>query len=681
MRQLSSIVCFAIALLCFVSGCVPPDTNKKKTSSDKVVIDLTNKNIQRLYDFRDLRRADSLLVYLKSPEATLRYIAALSFASFGDSTHVEPLSALLNDDVEEVRVAAAFALGQTGSLKAEAPLTQAFVRGDSLSEHQRLNAVILESVGKVGALPSLKNIAAITTYRPTDTLLLQGQCRAVYRFGVRKITDPSATDLMVRYVADEHIPEPARLMAAHYLARTEGVAADSSQAVRLAAAYVRAVDADIRMALATAMGKSVTGPAFRALSTVIKSETDWRVKCNIIRAMSKFEYDTVRELVVPLITDANVHVSRTASEYFIANGQEKDGDFYWRIARNNGALPWQSQVALYHASNKWLSGRSEPESKDFVNFRLREIFQNSSNPYEQAACLRGLAEFVWQYSWIYEKGRAATHPVVKSASAEALRSICERPNFYAAFGEGARGARRELYYYLRELIRTGDAGVIAEAAGGFTVDALNFRTMRDSLRSEDLNNTLQQLKMPRDVEAYQALEKAIAYFDEQPAPTPAKPKYNHPIEWASFALIKESTRAIFQTEKGQIEMRFFPEWAPGSVLNFINLAKDGFFDGKTFHRVVPNFVVQDGCPRGDGYGALDYTIRTEIGPVWYDDEGMVGMASAGLDTEGTQWFITHSPTPHLDGRYTIFGKVTKGMEVVHQLQVGDKISKVTVETK
>jgi cyclophilin family peptidyl-prolyl cis-trans isomerase len=119
--------------------------------------------------------------------------------------------------------------------------------------------------------------------------------------------------------------------------------------------------------------------------------------------------------------------------------------------------------------------------------------------------------------------------------------------------------------------------------------------------------------------------------------------------------------------------------APASVLNFINLAKEGFFDNKTFHRVVPNFVVQDGCPRGDGYGAKDYTIRTEIGPLWYEDEGMVGMASAGFDTESTQWFITHSPTPHLDGRYTLFGRVTKAMNVVHQLQVGDRIAKVTIE--
>ena len=111
--------------------------------------------------------------------------------------------------------------------------------------------------------------------------------------------------------------------------------------------------------------------------------------------------------------------------------------------------------------------------------------------------------------------------------------------------------------------------------------------------------------------------------------------------------------------------------APATVANFIALAQDNYYDNNRVHRVVPNFVIQGGCNRGDGYGGLDYTIRSEFSQQYYDDEGYIGMASAGKDTEGTQWFITHSPTPHLDGRYTIFGKVIDGMDVVHKIQVGD----------
>jgi cyclophilin family peptidyl-prolyl cis-trans isomerase len=111
---------------------------------------------------------------------------------------------------------------------------------------------------------------------------------------------------------------------------------------------------------------------------------------------------------------------------------------------------------------------------------------------------------------------------------------------------------------------------------------------------------------------------------------------------------------------------------PGSVANFMALADTGYYSPSLFHRVVPNFVAQGGDPRGDGWGGEDYSIRSEIGPLRYQT-GSVGMASAGKDTEGVQWFINHSPTPHLDGRYSIFAVVTSGMEVVHQLEMGDEI--------
>ena len=114
-------------------------------------------------------------------------------------------------------------------------------------------------------------------------------------------------------------------------------------------------------------------------------------------------------------------------------------------------------------------------------------------------------------------------------------------------------------------------------------------------------------------------------------------------------------------------------------LNFIDLTERGFFNGKNFHRVVPNFVIQGGCPRGDGYGSLNYNIRSEFNDrTEYHEAGCVGMASAGPHTESTQWFVTHSSTPHLDGRYTLFGKVTAGMDVVNQIQQSDIIKAVTL---
>lgn len=677
MRRNSALY-LLLLLLTGLAACVPPE--KKVPANQLVNLDLANKDVQHLYNLRDQGRTDSLVRYLSHKAATMRYLAAMGFASVRDSNAIEPLVPLLKDTVEEVRIAAAFALGQIGSPRAEQPLLDAFRRDDSLSQHQRFNAIVLEAVGKCGSLERLKQIASVSTYYPSDTLLLEGQCRAIYRFGLRKITDPIGTARMVDYVFNEDIPASARLMAAHYLARVPAVVPDSMQAVQLAAAFVRSGDPDIRMALARALGKSKTGPAFAILSKVIKTEQDWRVKCDLINALEGFEPDTVRALVSPFFQDVNPHVAHTAANFFVKNGRREDGDYYWRIARDNPELDWATKISLYRASYKWMSGRTEPEKKEYLNYRLRDFFLKSNNPYERAAVLSALTEFAWQFRWIYDKGMQDTSLVVKTAAVEALVQICTRDDFYYIFGEKGRGVRRELFLYLMEIVKSGDPGMIAATADGFCAPALNYKSSVDTSDLNTLNRALKQLQIPRDYEAAQALKKALGCLsDDQQATAPPKIPYNHPIDWKQVNKLNQTMRVELQTPKGKISLQLFPVWAPGSVANFLNLAESGFYNGKRFHRVVPNFVVQGGCPRGDGYGALDYSIRTEIGLAWYDDEGYLGMASAGPDTEGTQFFITHSPTPHLDGRYTIFGKVTQGMDVVHKLQVGDVITKVVVQ--
>ena len=114
-----------------------------------------------------------------------------------------------------------------------------------------------------------------------------------------------------------------------------------------------------------------------------------------------------------------------------------------------------------------------------------------------------------------------------------------------------------------------------------------------------------------------------------------------------------------------------------TVDSFVQLAARGYFNNVTFHRVVPNFVVQGGDPRGDGNGGPGYQIRCEINEARYD-RGAVGMALSGKDTGGSQWFVTHSPQPHLDGGYTVFGRVTNGMEVVDRLMRGDVIRSISI---
>jgi cyclophilin family peptidyl-prolyl cis-trans isomerase/HEAT repeat protein len=141
--------------------------------------------------------------------------------------------------------------------------------------------------------------------------------------------------------------------------------------------------------------------------------------------------------------------------------------------------------------------------------------------------------------------------------------------------------------------------------------------------------------------------------------------------------IGKNVRAVVTTSRGSFTIELLPEAAPLTVDNFVQLAQRDYFRNVTIHRVVPNFVIQDGDPRGDGNGGPGYTIRCEINQVPYE-RAAVGMALSGKDTGGSQWFVTHSPQPHLDGGYTVFGRVVMGMDVVDKIVRGDVIQSVVI---
>lgn len=136
-------------------------------------------------------------------------------------------------------------------------------------------------------------------------------------------------------------------------------------------------------------------------------------------------------------------------------------------------------------------------------------------------------------------------------------------------------------------------------------------------------------------------------------------------------------KAIIETSRGNIVLELFDKDAPNTVANFVKLINEGFYNGLTFHRVIPDFVIQGGCPKGNGTGGPGYSIKCEINRRKHLT-GTLSMAHAGKDTGGSQFFITHSPQPHLDGVHTVFGQVREGMDVVNRIRQGDVMKKVSV---
>jgi peptidyl-prolyl cis-trans isomerase B (cyclophilin B) len=154
-----------------------------------------------------------------------------------------------------------------------------------------------------------------------------------------------------------------------------------------------------------------------------------------------------------------------------------------------------------------------------------------------------------------------------------------------------------------------------------------------------------------------------------------------PPKQEATPMAKPLPQVTIQTDKGNIVLELAEDEAPNTVANFISLAEKGYFDGLKFHRVIADFMIQGGDPTGTGSGGPGYVIADELSPRLKHDRGVISMANAGPNTGGSQFFITHAPQPHLDGKHAVFGRVTSGMEVVDAIKQGDKMVKVTVDRK
>lgn len=665
-------------LLLSLYACIPP--NQQKAIDADVAVDFSDPIIQNLYTLQDKLETDSLIRYFNAENATHRYIAAMAMASIRDKKALMGLEQLLNDPVDEVRTAAAFSIGQIGDSSSTNALIKAFQRKDTLRQAVKFNATILEAIGKVASIKYLKNLATISSYKSTDTLLLEAQAKGIYHFMLRNLITSEGTQKMINYACDSKIPQETRVIAANYLARAKEITIDSTASTKISAVMASDNDYCVRMALAKALGKANTNLAMYALINQLGRDNDYRVKVACINALGKFNYLTVSPEVRNYLYAQDLHIAKAAASYYIEHGIATEAATnYWLLAKDTMLLP-QVQLMMYQATNRHVSPFMQ-NTKGIINAEIIRKFNAANSPVLQVAALRALAEYGWNFRFIKEQGLQVQSPLVRSATVEILGDICRHPSFYRVFGSGATKVRVEIYSAMLEILQIGDVGMTAVAADVLRIPEMGFKYFYAKMLDKTfLINAQSKLKLPKDIETWNELQKTIDYFNGALVATATKvPAYNEPIDWKLLNSYGQNIVATIQTQYGSIVIDLYKNKAPGTVVNFIQLANNNFFNGKTFHRVVSNFVIQGGCPRGDGYGALDYTIRSEIFQTSWNQEGYIGMASSGPHTEGTQFFINNAPAFHLDGKYTIFGKIRSGMEIIHKIQQGDIIEKVVVK--
>jgi cyclophilin family peptidyl-prolyl cis-trans isomerase/HEAT repeat protein len=627
-------------LLLSVTGIVAcensPEPNNK--FSDPILL--------KIADLQDRRLTDSLYQFLEHQNKVYRQASVLAFASIQDSSAVQRLASVLTSDADTtVRKAAAVALGQAKSRQSAETLNNALYKEPDAGVVRE----ILYAYGKV----TKKWI--VDRQKVNDK---EGTAWSLYAAGLNNTVDASANEIAAELLSDSN-SEKTRLGAAHYFAR--GAKDFEQQLSAVIASAQKDLSPDVRMATTSALRKVQNDTVFNALERILKDEPDYRVRVSAVRALQNFKFERSKDLLLKSLKDKNTNAGVAASEVVLASVTE---DFWVDLANlATNVKDWRIQANIYEAVLK------VKENKGVID-EITSAFQNSKNPYQKAALLTSLQQSMNSVSFIEQELFEADTPVVRSSAASALVTL----NKNKKFRESDKPRFVEIY---KKAIQTGDAAVIGIIAGTLGDSTLNYREIIKDFSF--LNEAKQKLSLPKDNEALQPLEAAISYFEKRKISAEVKNEFNHPIDWELVKRIPKDQLAVIKTSRGNITIRLFVEDAPGSVANFISLARQHYFDRKFFHRVVPNFVIQAGCNRGDGWGSEDYSIRSEFSERRYKT-GSVGMASAGKDTEGTQWFITHSPTPHLNGRYTIFAEVTEGMQVVDLIQVGDQILEVEIKS-
>lgn len=651
---MKSIIASFLAIVAFLSITLLLTRCNTSRSNNK----FQDPELVKIAEFADNRTTDSLLTYLNHKQPILRIEAAYALASVRDPKAVDYLHSALADRVAEVRTAVAYALGQI--------LHPSSVQALSLQLTKESNAstfiTIAEALGKIGGAlraasgaPEWTENAAnsLSNIERSDSIGIHAIAKGAFWLHNGGWDD---TRLMNKLAA--LYPEQStinRRMIAYAMARYRGNwYNDTLQANRFITQLWQENDPIVVTVGLSVAGRTKTAIAANFIKQVLSSESDNRKLISACRAAGNNPGIEANALL-PLLQNPHPIIAAevcTALQNKILSASE--------IAQIQ-SIGEQMPASLNASVARLLHTKG-----DTLNVNdWQDKIERTSRLYDRLALIRTLG--VSGRSAIICYREALNNPDILQANA-----------YTEAFIEshGQRDFPSVIDYSesLLQLIRRSDIGITALCAA--ELRNIQLTTDEKRLINEALLQSLSSLTFPKEVETANEIIKTLNAWGISPREE-IKPTFNHPIDWELVKSIPRKQLANIITSKGSIQIELHVEDAPGSVASFVKLCREGFYNGKSFHRVVPNFVIQGGCPRGDGMGGTDYTLRSEFRLHDYST-GSVGLASSGPDTESCQWFINHIPTPHLEGRYTIFAHVKNGMEIVDQITIGDSIERIEI---
>lgn len=660
-RSMRWILACIFGMVVFVFGCQDRKTEEEVAVLTEVNISLDSLSFQKLYDLRDRWERDSLKMYISDRDPSYRAFTARLFADIILPDDVDTIGALMNDPVVEVRRAAAYTLGQSRSDKAIPYLMKVFQQQDSLGVDPLTFKYALEAIGKCGDSTFLPLLADISTYKNEDTLLLEGQLLGMFQLGQRGFAHEKAAQQAIRYISDTLVPPSVRMIAANYLVVSSAGMEEFSE--KISTAFESEEDPEIRMFLGQLLGQTGNGAANRIL-TQMKKETDPRVRVQILRGVPHLPVAARHQILRTALRDPHEWVGRTAGELLLEYGSSAYSETYanWAFSQYSPEV-YPLVLAI---GNKYVRNSFFHEMiQDLVFQRI----DTTNDPFLKKDYIAAAGQHPLTAARLLDQDQGGMDHVIRTAIIESVvHSVRDQSHI-----------SHRIRDFLTQKWESGDVAAVA-LISPLIVEFPQFFPVLSKDRTQ-WEAVGEKLQMPKEIEAHIELKKAVSIlFGEEFDPHYYEKKEWHTgkIDWNLYGELPENPRAEIVTTRGIMEIELLKKEAPASVLNFINLAESGYYNEKQIHRVVPNFVIQGGGNRGDGYGSMDYTIRTEVAPGYFDRSGWVGMASAGMHTESQQWFITHRPALHLSGRYSRFGRLVRGEEILMESKRGDIIKEIIV---
>ena len=679
----------------------------------------------RIVRAEDERRWDNDLgPLLFNTDARVRRRAALAAGRIGDERSVSALLSLLQTDRDAgVRAMAAFALGETESAVGADGLTASALKA---GESSRVRARAVEALGKIAAaLPKAQEARALSLGQVILKVLEEEGRRSpkpdreVVLLGltaVLRARPAAASTALARFLS---APDArVRADALNTLARLR--VKDANEQTR--ALLAGDPDAVVRANAARVLGVAEDASSLDTLADRVLKDTDERVRVSAIRALGSLKDARAAPTLLARANTlyASFHLSKMNSSMARPHELNELLEVASALGRILVGTNDERAVAVLRLLREKETGAPEVETA-FARIApalyLRETpFGRLGDEALRAAMMKdwrrvsSLAQGLAEIGGIKAETAGSGAVSLQADAQIILRSWLDDQRLPPLAAPDVLRSlavfkANDLGQVLRRQLSAGDVIVRSAAAdllGELPADADNTRALgaalpvalRDELNDAALS-ILDSLAKQKSAAANEALKTALDSTDplvrrRAVALLKANDAGDFSARLASIttrntaadyqralARVDRVVRAVVSTDKGAFTIELLPQDAPLTVDNFVQLAQRRYFDGVTFHRVVPNFVVQGGDPRGDGNGGPGYQIRCEINEVPYE-RGAVGMALSGKDTGGSQWFVTHSPQPHLDGGYTVFGRITNGMEVIDKIVRGDVIRSITV---